>query len=423
MQRLRQSIHLHSASCTGTARARRGDPPPSHAEILGRDRERVASIHRKAGRAAASKGSNATLRARWGKPLGTSNYFISVGLGTPARDLCVEFDTGSDQSWVQCKPCGDCYEQHDPLFDPEGSSTYAAVSCGARECREFGSRNCSSSSDGQCRYEVSYGDQSRTVGDLARDTLALTPTAAVPGFMFGCGHRDAGVFGEVDGLVDLGRGKASLASQAAARYGAVFSYCLPSSPSTVGYLTFGGAAASASANAQFTALVAGQHDDASFYYLNLTGISLGTTALSISPNAFSLNADGSGGLIIDSGTTITSLANAAYQQVRAAVKSLVTLPAIDGSDSTGLGLCFALSSPTSAPPAMPSMTLHFDGADMVLPVDSYMLLDSGLWCLAMQNTSNGAMSTLGNYQQQDMHILYDVGQETLSFAPTKCSTL
>ena len=72
---------------------------------------------------------------------------------------------------------------------------------------------------------------------------------------------------------------------------------------------------------------------------------------------------------------------------------------------------------------MPSMTLYFDGADMVLPVDSYMLLDSGLWCLAMQNTSNGARSTLGNYQQQDMHILYDVGQETLSFAPTKCSTL
>ena len=181
---------------------------------------------------------------------------------------------------VQCKPCKDCYEQHDPLFDPEGwSSTYAAVSCGARECREFCSRNCSSSFDKNCRYEVSYGDQSRTVGSLARDTPALTPTAAVPGFMFGCDHRDAGVFGEVDGLVGLGRGKASLISQVVARYEAGFSYCLPSSPSTVGYLTFGGAAASASANAQFTALVAGQHDDASFYYLNLTGVKVAGRAV------------------------------------------------------------------------------------------------------------------------------------------------
>jgi hypothetical protein len=41
----------------------------------------------------------------------------------------------------------------------------------------------------------------------------------------------------------------------------------------------------------------------------------------------------------------------------------------------------------------------------------------------MQNQTNGEMSTLGNYQQQNIHILYDVGQETLSFAPTKCSTL
>jgi hypothetical protein len=77
----------------------------------------------------------------------------------------------------------------------------------------------------------------------------------------------------------------------------------------------------------------------------------------------------------------------------------------------------------SAPPAMPSMTLHFDGADMVLPADRYMMSDSNLWCLAMQNQTDGGVSILGNYQQQDMHILYDVGQETLSFAPAKCSTL
>ena len=186
---------------------------------------------------------------------------------------------------VQCKPCKDCYEQHDPLFDPEGwSSTYAAVSCGARECREFCSRNCSSSFDKYCRYEVSYGDQSRTVGSLARDTPALTPTAAVPGFMFGCDHRDAGVFGEVDGLVGLGRGKASLISQVVARYEAGFSYCLPSSPSTVGYLTFGGAA-SAPENAQFTAMVTGQQD-ASFYYLNLTGVKVAGRAVKAPPAAF-----------------------------------------------------------------------------------------------------------------------------------------
>ncbi|KAF8700457.1 hypothetical protein HU200_034397 [Digitaria exilis] len=63
------------------------------------------------------------------------------------------------------------------------------------------------------------------------------------------------------------------------------------------------------------------------------------------------------------------------QQVRAAMESVVTttLPEIDGSsdDSTGARpVCFELPSTT---PAMPIMTLHFDGADMVLPVDSYMV--------------------------------------------------
>jgi hypothetical protein len=41
----------------------------------------------------------------------------------------------------------------------------------------------------------------------------------------------------------------------------------------------------------------------------------------------------------------------------------------------------------------------------------------------MRNQTDGAMSTFGNYQQQNMHILYDVREETLSFAPAKCSTL
>ncbi|WVZ48824.1 hypothetical protein U9M48_000231 [Paspalum notatum var. saurae] len=61
-----------------------------------------------------------------------------------------------------------------------------------------------------------------------------------------------------------------------------------------------------------------------YYYINLTGISLATMPLSIPHGAFSLNADDGGGLIVDSGTTITSLVDvdAAYQHVRATVVSL-----------------------------------------------------------------------------------------------------
>jgi hypothetical protein len=258
--------------------------------------------------------------------------------------------------------------------------------------------------------------------------------ARVAGIAFGCSNASSKTewVGSA-GLAGLGRGNLSLVSQ----LGASRFYCLTpfQDAKSTSTLLFGPPAASASAAlnsagaVRSTPFVASPNKRpmSSYYYLNLTGISLGTTALSIPPDAFSLKADGTGGLVIDSGTTFTILVDAAYQQIRAAVLSLVTtLPTTDGSAATGgLDLCFALPSTTSAPPAMPSMTLHFDRADMVLPADNYMvsMSDSSLWCLAMVNQSNGGVSLLGNYQQQNMHILYDVGQETLSFAPAKCSTL
>ncbi|KAF8700459.1 hypothetical protein HU200_034399 [Digitaria exilis] len=60
-----------------------------------------------------------------------------------------------------------------------------------------------------------------------------------------------------------------------------------------------------------------------------------------------------------------------------------------------------------------------DSADMVLPVDSYMISyvisGSAVWCLAMRNHTDGEPSILGNYHQQNMHVLYDLCQETLSY--------
>nr|CAB3458167.1 unnamed protein product [Digitaria exilis] len=247
--------------------------------------------------------------------------------------------------------------------------------------------------------------------------------ARVPGIAFGCSNASSDDWNGSAGLVGLGRGRLSLVSQLGAGR---FSYCLTPFQDTnrTSTLLLGSSAMLSDAGVGSTPFVANptMAPMSTYYYLNLTGISLGTKALSISSDAFTLTANGTGGLIIDSGTTITYLVDAAYQQVRAAVLSLVTLPTTDGSDATGLDLCFALPSPASAPPAMPSMTFHFNGADMVLPADSYMILESGLWCLAMQNNTDGEPSILGNYQQQNMHILYDLGQEMLSFAPANCGT-
>ncbi|KAG5536228.1 hypothetical protein RHGRI_023869 [Rhododendron griersonianum] len=56
-----------------------------------------------------------------GEKLGSGEYFSRVGVGRPARQYYLVIDTGSDVSWIQCKPCFDCYQQ-----DNEGLFAAAA---------------------------------------------------------------------------------------------------------------------------------------------------------------------------------------------------------------------------------------------------------------------------------------------------------
>ncbi|XP_062190432.1 aspartic proteinase nepenthesin-1-like [Phragmites australis] len=355
-------------------------------------------------------------------------YLMMLAIGTPPLAYPAIADTGSDLIWTQCAPCGKrCFKQPAPLYNPSSSTTFGVLPCNSSLSMCAALAGATPPLGCACMYNQTYGT-GWTAGVQSTETFTFGSAAAdqtrVPHIAFGCSNASSDDWNGSAGLVGLGRGILSLVSQLGAGR---FSYCLTPFQDTnsTSTLLLGPSAALNGTGVRSTPFVASptKAPMSTYYYLNLTGISIGTTALSIPPNAFSLKADGTGGLIIDSGTTITSLVDTAYQKVRAAVKSLVTLPTTDGSDATGLDLCFALTSQTSAPPAMPSMTLHFDGADMVLPADSYMISGSGLWCLAMRNQTDGAMSTLGNYQQQNMHILYDVRKESLSFAPAKCSTL
>ncbi|KAG2548369.1 hypothetical protein PVAP13_9KG130600 [Panicum virgatum] len=168
--------------------------PPSDEEILAADQRRVDYIHRRVSettgqarpkRAAppvqlqpaplASSAASANLPASSGDALGTGNYVVTIGLGTPEERLTVVFDTGSDTTWVQCQPCvTSCYRQKEPLFTPANSSTYANISCSSSYCSDLDVRGCSG---GHCLYRVRYGDGSETVGFYAQDTLTLASDA------------------------------------------------------------------------------------------------------------------------------------------------------------------------------------------------------------------------------------------------------
>ncbi|PHT99495.1 hypothetical protein BC332_29283 [Capsicum chinense] len=349
---------------------------------------------------------------------GNGEFLMQISIGSPSESYNAIMDTGSDLVWTQCKPCKECFDQSTPIFDPSKSSTFEKISCSNKLCEALPMSSCG---DSNCEYTYTYGDYSSSEGFLASETFTFGEVS-IPHVAFGCGNDNEGSgFSQGAGLVGLGRGPLSLVSQL---HMSRFSYCLTSinedADSTSSTLLMGSIAHDDYNNIITTPLVKNPTQP-SFYYLSLQGISVGDTQLPINKSTFSLNKDGTGGMIIDSGTTITYLEESAFSLLKKVFSSKVNLP-VDDSSSTGLDLCFKLPSNTNHI-EIPKLIFHFEGADMDLPADNYMIADSsmGIACLAMG--SSRGMSIFGNVQQQNMMVIHDLDEETLSFAPTQCDKL
>ncbi|RZR90215.1 hypothetical protein BHM03_00018062 [Ensete ventricosum] len=220
----------------------------------------------------------------------------------------------------------------------------------------------------------------------------------------------------------MGRGPLSLPSQL---HPSKFSYCLaPFNSSTISHLFLGSIADLGSCFVHSTPIVlsSNNYPFSSFYYLSLQGISVGDTLLPIPNETFQIKADGSGGLIVDTGTVPTYLEEAGYDILRKELISRVDLP-VANQTYIGLDLCFSLPPGSSSPPAMPDMIFHFDGADMTIPPQNYMSygFEEGLFCFMI--TGMTGLSVLGNYQQQNLHVLFDLDADVLSFVPAMCDGL
>ncbi|XP_042513324.1 aspartyl protease family protein At5g10770-like [Macadamia integrifolia] len=391
---------------------------PSLHQILIDDQTRVNSIHsRTSNQQSLVADSTAKLPANSGNSLGTGDFVVRLGFGTPEQNFTVIFDTGSDLTWIQCQPCAtQCYTQQDPYFNPSASSTYSNIPCDSDACSQLSSAGYSQSScTTDCLYQVTYGDGSYSQGNFATDTLTLSSSDAFTNFEFGCGQNNQGTFGTVDGLLGLGRSQISMISQTALTYGELFSYCLPSTTSSTGFLAFGTQAGSSS-TPQYTPLLTNSNYP-SFYFLNMTGISVGGKKLSIPESVFIIS-----GTIIDSGTVITRLAPTAYSALRSAFRQAMSkYPAAASPDSL-FDTCYNLSGYTTI--TVPTIVLHFGGGTD-LNVDKSGILcevSSDIYCLAFAgNNADTDLEILGNMQQQTFEVVYNVAKEKLGFGAGACS--
>ncbi|KAM0862775.1 hypothetical protein ACQ4PT_044592 [Festuca glaucescens] len=374
---------------------------PTFTELLRRDQLRAGYVSRKfSNNHRANSGlqsSEVTVPTTLGSSLDTLEYVITVELGSPAVKQNMIIDTGSDVSWV--------HASSGSPFDPTKSSTYVPLSCGAAACAQLGGEG-NSCSNSQCQYIVMYGDGSNTTGGYGSDKLALTASETVDNFQFGCSQVEEGFKDKTDGLMGLGGDTQSLVSQTAATYGKAFSYCLPPTSSSSGFLTLG--APSSTSGFAMTGMLRSQQAR-TFYGALLQGLSVGGKLVDVAPSVFSA------GSVMDSGTIITRLPPTAYKAFSSAfkegMKQYPTAPRRSILDT-----CFDFDGQDNV--TIPSVALVFHGG-AVVDLDANGIIFGS--CLAFTSTDDdGTTGIIGNVQQRTLEVLYDVGQSVLGFRPNAC---
>ncbi|CAM0144817.1 unnamed protein product [Urochloa decumbens] len=406
--------------------------PGNYSAAARRDGRRLASLSiADTGRARVRTSSSSSQRGLLQALVenGAGAYHMTLSVGTPSLAFPAVLDTGSDLTWTQCALCTACFAQPTPLFDPAASSTFSTLPCASPHCQALPSafRSCNATG---CAYDYRY-TVGFTAGYLAADTLAVGDDAAAPffpGVVFGCSTANGGDMDGASGIVGLGRGALSLVSQLGVGR---FSYCLRSDADAgASPILFGALAANVTGGgAQSTPLlqnpVPGRR--APYYYVNLTGVTVGQTELPVTSGTFGFTAAGDGGVIVDSGTTLTYLAEAGYAMVREAFVSqsqAAGLTTTVSGEPYDLDLCFAAGAAGDVG-TVPRLVVRFaGGAEYDVPWRSYFdFVDEGgsVACLLVLPTRG--VSVIGNVMQMDMHVLYDLDGGTFSFAPADCASL
>lgn len=366
-------------------------------------------------------------------------YYTTVKLGTPAQEFHVQIDTGSDVLWVSCTSCSGCPTstnlQFNSLnfFDTSSSSSSSTISCSDQKCSmgAQASDTLCNSQNNQCSYQFQYGDGSGTSGyyvydDLHFNTLATagsssnttTNTAKV---IFGCSTAQTGNLNKsnraVDGIFGFGQQPLSVISQLSSQGVApqAFSHCLRGDSKGGGILVLGEIV---EPGMVYTPLV----PNMPHYNLYMKSISVNNQKLAIDSSVFASST--SNGTIIDSGTTLAYLAEAAYTPFANAIDNAVSQSA--RSVSSQGSQCYLITS--SVDDVFPKVSLNFKGgASMVLDPEEYLLQQASIagaevWCLGIQNNQGQDMTILGDLVLQNKAVVYDLARQRIGWVDYDCSS-
>ncbi|XP_019461953.1 PREDICTED: aspartyl protease family protein 2 [Lupinus angustifolius] len=407
-------------------------PPSSPAELLAADTHRVSALH-----------GRHTVKSPLisGAFTGSGQYFADLRIGSPPQRLFLIADTGSDLVWVKCSACRNCSgNRPGSTFLARHSRTFSSHHCYDLHCKLIPhpqqTRPCTRTRiHTPCRYEYSYADGSITSGFFSKETTTFNTSASrevkIEKLSFGCGFRVSGPsvtgssFNGAEGVMGLGRGSISFSSQLGKRFGNTFSYCLLDytiSPPPKSYLTIGTSQNDRVSRKffRYTPLLVNPLSP-TFYYIAVNGVNVDSAKLQISPSVWELDQQGNGGTVVDSGTTLSFLAEPAYRQVLGAFRQRVRLPeAVDVG--SGFDLCVNVSG--VARPKLPKLSFRLAGKSVLSPParNYFIEVSDRVLCLAIQPVKAGSgFSVIGNLMQQGYLFEFDRDRSQLGFSRHGCA--
>ncbi|XP_056176870.1 aspartic proteinase CDR1-like isoform X2 [Syzygium oleosum] len=307
------------------------------------------------------------VRGRFVAEEGATQLMVNLSIGQPPVQQLTTMDTGSGLLWIQCLPCTKCFEQSNPLFDPSKSSTYANLSCTSPYCTYLppGDR-CNPAN--YCKFSNSYLDGITVKGLFGTETLTFETSdegeAKISNMVIGCGHDNDGYNDQPSGIMGLGPENVSLAT----KMGSKFSFCIGSLKDphyAHNQLILGDDAVTEGDSTPLEVFN-------NLYFLTLEGISVGGKMLNIDPAVFWRTPSGTGGVVIDSGTTIILLTWNAFDPLSKEVQRLLngSFERVENPYSPS-GLCYK-GNMSSDLTGFPMVGLHFaGGAILGLDVESF----------------------------------------------------
>lgn len=360
------------------------------------------------------------------------DFYLTISVGNPPQNLILTLDTGSELTWTQCKPCKVCSTSGGPTFAFNKSSSYMPVPCTSPLCTQsLGFSGGCSNSTGICIFQLQYGDGSVDAGYVSVDAFHLSRTLS-KSIVFGCAVIDLDTVPvPTSGIMGLNAGPFSFTSQLLGENPSLsnkFAHCLPdrftnlNSPGTILFGKY-----TLPSNLSYTPLVPPYGPLGNLYYfVKLEGISVGKRFIKAAMKQEGLRLEGT---IFDSGTAVTHLVRSLYVEMVAEMRRQTVHLHPFSTEGTASDLCYRVPLRAKELPKVPLITMHFAGrvglelgpGSVLYP---YGYDDKGIvLCLAfISSQSSMPFNIIGNYQQQNYWVEYNLQASSLGLAKANCVT-